>query len=131
MAAVGTAIAGISGTITFPSGQNIRAASWSVEMVQEVNDCSGFTIQPDRENLVGMRGWSGSAAGYLEYNAASSSPGKLVGGSITFTAITGCTLAGTVRVTRQTFGTGIDGNAIGAIEYVGSGACTLTWDETA
>lgn len=130
MPAVGTAIAGINGTVTFPSGQNIRAASWSVETVQEVNDCSGFTVQPWRENLTGMKSFSGSTAGYLEYNAASSSPGTLVGGSITFTAITGCTLAGTMRATRQTYGTGIDGNAIGAIEFVGSGTLTLTWDES-
>lgn len=134
MAAVGTTIAGIDGSITFPSGTNIRAASWGVEQFQEINDCSGFTVQPDRTNLGGMKSFRGSCAGYLEYNAASSSPGQpsSTAATVTFTVgpSTSNTLAGSMRKSRQSYGTGIDGNAIGAIDFVGSGALTLTWDET-
>jgi hypothetical protein len=125
-----SAIAGISGSLVL-SGCNIRFASHNVEFNQEVNDCSGFATQPERENLAGMKSWGGSGAGYLVDNDATATPGRLIGGSATFTYRTGSTLAGTVRCGRQTQGTGIDGNAIAATEYVGTAAPTLTWDETA
>jgi hypothetical protein len=132
MAAVGTAIAGIDGSITFASGTNIRAASHGVEIFQEINDCSGFTVQPWRENLSGMKSGRGSCAGYLEYNASSTSPGlpTSTAGTVTFTFFTGCTLAGSFRKSRQSYGTGIDGNAIGAVDFTLTGTATLTWDET-
>jgi hypothetical protein len=124
-----SAIAGILGSFTL-TGCNIRFASHNVEFNQEVNDCSGFALQPDRANLTGMKSWGGSAAGYLVYDTTTTTPDKLIGGTGTFVYATNTSITGTVRCGRQTMGTGIDGNAIGATEYVGSGAPTMAWDET-
>lgn len=128
------ALAGINGGVTLPTGHTAKLRAWSLVVNQEVSDCSGFSSTSDwREALAGMKSWSGVASGYCEFDAASMAPNAdapVASGSITLTAESGCTYAGTVIVTSISVSQSIDGVASIAFSFVGSGALTETWDET-
>lgn len=131
-------IAGISGAVTLPSGHALKSRAWSLTINNEVNDSSGFSSTSDyRENLAGMKSWSGAVSGYVESGAASVSPFAATvstpvvcafgAGATTLTASSGNTYTGSIIVTSVAIGTGIDGNATVAITFVGNGVLSENW----
>jgi hypothetical protein len=127
-----TAIAGHSGTVTLPTGSVMRSASFNFQAAGEVNDCSGFTSTQIRENLSGMKSWGADVAGYLVHDAATTAPGFVLSGTLTmgFLSTTTQITSTTARCSSEALGMSIDGNAIGAFGYVGSGTPSFTWDES-
>lgn len=138
-------IAGKSGSVTFTTANHyLKSRAWSLTVNQEVNDSSGFASTSDfRENLGGMKSWSGAVSGYVEktagsgntlfgntVDAGSGSTVNFTDGTITLLADTNCTYGGSIIVTSVSTATGIDGNMTAAITFVGTGILTEVWDIT-
>lgn len=135
-----TAISGVTGSVTLPSGHNLRVRAWSGQQSQQVNDITGFAQAPWAANLGGLNSFRGSASGYLEFDAATTSPGlggtatsttvSKTGGAFTLQAGTGCTLTFTGIISNISVGQSVDGVGTGMIDFVADGAVTSSWDES-
>lgn len=130
-----TVCRGVSGLFAL-TGHNFRARAWSANLNQELNDSTGFAQAPWRAQVGGLKSLDGSASGYLEFDAASTSPGftaiSATGVSGTLTAnATNCTYSGTFTVSTLSPGISVDGNGTISIAFRSTGAVTEAWDESA
>lgn len=140
------AIGGPGGSFAGPSGWNLKFASWSASYDIEVADAQGFENGGWQFPIPINTGISGSVAGVLQYDAATTQPvpdalmdgavlavGDLDGcvGTITLTIITGCTIAFTGIITNFTVNRVLKGAAVlGSFSFVSQSPATITWDET-
>ena len=139
-------IAGLDGDITLPSGYNILVSNWSANYTVETTDSTTFASQGFREFEPTIQTMTGSFGGHGQFDATSTAPipAALADGSVlstgdlanakatvTLTATTGCTLAGTAIVTGLSFTRDVAGKLeiTGDLQF--SGPITQTWDEVA
>lgn len=140
---MGNVISGTGGSVTLPATNihNARIRAWSATLSHGVNDVTGFSQARWAANIGGLVGMSGSASGFLENDAANTSPG--VGGSGTTAVVTVDSAAITLAlestttklafnavVTSISIGTSVDGVGTFAISFVSDGVVTETWDVT-
>jgi len=134
-----TPISGVTGSVTLPTGHSGRIRAWSATLSQSVNDATGFSQARWAVNLGGIASLSGSASGYLEYDAASTAPAlaistnpgpTVLGASMNLVAGTGCSFSFTGVISSISVGQSVDGVGTVAFSFVSSGAVTETWDVT-
>jgi len=138
-------IAGVGGGVTMPSGFNGKINSWSGTMTQHTEEITGFDSGGFDEHVGVGLGMSGSAAFTGVYDDANSIPmpasfadgaalavGDLLSaqGTLTLTAITGCTFAGAAIVTSISFSRNAKGVLSGTFSFNFTGFITQTWDST-
>lgn len=138
-----TAISGTNGTVTLPSGHNARIRAWSATLSQSVNDATGFAQSRWATNLGGVAALSGSASGYLEYDAATTTPGIVTTNQPTMSVAgaamvlgvggatsTACSISFTGVISSISLGQSVDGVGTVAFSFVSSGALTEAWDQS-
>lgn len=134
-----TPISGTTGSVTLPSGHNARIRAWSGTLSQSINDATGFSQARWATNLGGIASLSGSASGYLEFDAATTTPGlvttaqptmAVAGASMVLQAGTGCSITFTGVISSISLGQSVDGVGTVAFSFVSSGALTETWDQS-
>lgn len=131
-------LSGTLGSVALPSGHNVRVRAWSAEQSQSVNDVTGFAQSPWCAHLGGLKRFTGSASGFLEYDNTSTSPGiggtaptmSITGGTMTLTAFTGCLYTFTGIIGSIQVGQSVDGVGTAKCDFVADGAVVSTWDET-
>lgn len=140
-------IGGPGGSFAGPTGWNLKFASWAGSYDVETADAQGFEDSGFIFPIPVNTGFSGSVAGVLQYNAASTKPvpdalmdGAVLAvgdletssvGSFTLTVITGCTIAFTGVMTNFTINRALKGSAVlGSFSFVSQGPITRVWDET-
>jgi hypothetical protein len=137
-----TPISGVTGSVTLPTGHNARIRAWSATLSQSVNDATGFSQARWATNLGGIASLSGSASGYLEFDATTTTPGIVdtgapamdvttAAGSMILVAGTGCSLTFSGIISSISLGQSVDGVGTVAFSFVSSGAITETWDQSA
>jgi len=139
-------IGGPGGNFAGPSGWNFKFSSWAASYDVETADAQGFAdtaIFPIPVN----HGLSGSVAGVIQYDAASTQPvpdammdGAVLAvgdletscvGTFTLTIITGCTISFTGVITNFTINRALKGSAVlGSFSFVSQGNMTIVWDES-
>lgn len=127
-------LTGINGGVTLPSGHVAKLRAWSLSVNQEVHDVTNFDSTGDwHECIAGLKSWSGVASGFVQDNDSNLAPNvdTPASGSITLTVRTGSTFAGTCIISNIAIGQAVDGVCSIAFAFVGNGALTETWDETA
>ncbi len=138
MAAPAKALSGTLGSVTLPTGHNVRVRAWSAEQSQSINDVTGFTQSPWCAHLGGLKRLTGSASGFLEYDNTATAPGlggttptmSIAGGAMTLQAFTGCTLTFTGIIGSIQVGQSVDGVGTAKVDFVADGAPIQAWDET-
>lgn len=129
-----TRIIGNDGSVTFLSGHNVEANSWSLTINAVVSDTTAYgdTFRTFRG---GVKQWSGSVSGFMSFDATSTAPSvddfSGTPAAITLTAATGCTYGGSVIISNVVINTTKTGDATISFDLQGSGTLTETWDETA
>lgn len=128
-----TVCRGVSGVFAL-TNHDFRARAWSANLNQELNDSTGFSQAPWREQVGGLKSLDGVASGYLVFDAANTSPAfadiSATGSTGTLTASTACTYSGTFTVSTISPGIAVDGNGTISIAFRSSGTVTEAWDET-
>jgi hypothetical protein len=139
-------IAGIDGGITLPSGYNILVNNWSANYTVETVDSTTFDSSGFREFEPTIQSMTGAFGGHGQFDATTTAPipaalvdgGVLATGdlastkaTVTLTATTGCTLAGTAIITGLSFSRDVAGKLEITGELQFSGPITQTWDEVA
>jgi hypothetical protein len=128
---------GITGSITLPTGFNIKSNSWSLTIGQVVNNITGFSDGGYRTMQGALIFGDWSSTGHMEYNAADKAPFETTGkplsqesASTVFTVATGCTITAGAVIAAVPMGVDVNGDA--TIGYSGplSGAIVVAWDET-
>jgi len=133
-------IQGIGGSVTFPTGFNFKAASWSGDYSIETVDTTGFDEAGFRTKEPVIMSMSGSVAGTAESGAVAPILSTLATGTtiaastlaaakatLTLTAFTGCTFAMTAVVTRVSMSRPADGKMDVTMDFESTGPITQTW----
>jgi len=113
---------GKSGSITF-SNLTAGVKEWTWTGDSEAVETTDFSDAGIRTYLVGLRGWRATAvANWDAANTARDGDSA----SLTLTAASGKTYAGTAIITSMTVSVGITGVNQASYEFQGTGACTVT-----
>ncbi len=129
-------ISGPGGSVTLPTGVNIKVAAWSATYQADVVDTSGFvdagvhTHDATAYMLVGSAIGSGSTgnAGTIPASATGATPTMSgLKGSCVLTAASGCTLSFTAVVTSVPLNRVFNGKLDAMVSFVSDGAVTQTW----
>lgn len=124
---------GVSGVFVL-TNHDFRARAWSGNLNQELNDSTGFSQAPWREQVGGLKSLDGVASGYLVFDDSGTSPGfddiSHTGSTGTLTASSGCFYSGTFTVSTLSPGIAVDGNGTISVAFRSSGAVNEEWDET-
>ena len=138
-------IAGVGGAFTTFTGFNGNIASWSATYTIDTEEVTGFDSGGFRQYEPVAVALTGSASGTVQYDGASASPvlaaladgavlavGDLEGakGTLTLTAITGCTWAFSGIFTSIAIDRPAAGKASITFNFLSNGPITQTWDET-
>lgn len=139
-------IAGVGGSFTTISGFNGKIGSWSATYTIDTEEVTGFDSGGFRQYEPVAASITGSASGTAEYDDTNASPlpaaladgaalavGDMEGakGTITLTAITGCTWAFPAIITSVALDRQAAGKATITFNFQSNGAPTQTWDQTA
>ena len=139
-------IQGPGGGVTLPTGFVAKIMEWSANVEIRNVETSGFTDNGNTTYEPTAIAMSGSASGTGEYDTAvtptlSTTPFPTANfgstptitgwkGSLTLTAQTGCTYAGTAVFTNVRFARRFDGKLDITFDFKFTGAITETWAST-
>jgi len=128
-------IIGNEGAATIAT-HNIVINAWTMNISRVVNDVTAFTDTASTFRG-GIPTYTGSVAGYLQYDAADTSPklaatdfASSVEPAVVLTAATGCTYTGDVAVSGVSLGTSKTGDTTVSFDFSFIGAPTEAWDVT-
>jgi len=136
---------GLAGSITMPTGYNMKHASFDLDHSTETVDTSGFEDNGFRTREPVVTSFTGSTAGTLEWDASNTAPlpsvladGSAMAatdlsnaqGTLTMQVVTGCTIAATCNVTGFSASRSFDGKADASYNFESTGPITQSWDET-
>lgn len=139
-------IAGVGGGFTTITGFNGKISSWSATYTIDTEEVTGFDSGGFRQYEPVAVSISGSATGTAQYDDTSATPlvaaladGSVLAvgdlenakGTLTLTAITGCTWAFSAIITSVALDRPATGKATVTFNFVSNGPVTQTWDETA
>lgn len=122
-------IAGINADVTFASGYDQKATSWTINIEAEDIDITALS-ERWRTHLAGVYGWSGTYTAWIDAASLTGSNTGITGtgagnlgfgqtsAAATFTMVSGDTFTGNIIIT------GIDGNVATA---AGAGEFTFTF----
>lgn len=135
-------LTGNDGSITFPNAHGAQFNTWNATFSRNVSDITGYGDTGRRRQL-GIWDVSGSAGGFLEFDAANTSPGVASmdedGASITLiartagtTGIGACSYAMTAVISEIAITSTKTGDAAVSFNFsIANGAIpTETWDES-
>ncbi len=129
-------IVGNEGSATIDT-HNIAINSWSMNISRVVNDVTAYA-DTSSQFRGGIPTYTGSVAGFMEYDASSTSPslsatdfetGDTV--TITLTPATGCSYSGPAVISGVSLASSKTGDTTISFDFSFDGAPTETWDETA
>lgn len=138
-------IAGVAGNVALPTGFAAKLSAWSGTLEIQTEEVTGFDSGGCDEHEPIGTAFSGSATGTGTYDASSTTPilgaladgsvlalGDLEGakGTITLTAITGCTYAFTGIMTSVAMERPAKGKFTITFNFLRTGPMTQTWDVT-
>jgi hypothetical protein len=130
-------IIGVDGDVDLPAGHNAKIDSFQFTAGRRPVPTTGFGDTHETVEL-GLAYSAGSCGGTPQYDATTTKPGfaaigpdaaGVVGGTLTLTFATGCTVAQPVKITDLTGTSVVDGAARISFNWLGSGVITETWDE--
>lgn len=137
-------ITGPGGGFTTVTGFNGRYEEWSLAFDFGAVDVTAFDDNGWNNTDLTSCKVTGTATGILQYDDTNATPLPAAfvastfapasgAGSATFTAQTGCTVAGTFAVTSSNMARSAKAGTKGSVSHTleNQGAVTLTWDETA
>jgi hypothetical protein len=140
-------IAGVGGGLTMPTGFNAKLSAWSATYNITTEEVTGFDSGGCEEHEPVAISVSGSGTGTLQYDDSNAKPlptaladgavlavGDLLTnavGSLTLTAITGCTWAFSAVISGIAIERPAKGKATVTFNFQSTGPITQTWDETA
>ena len=131
-------VRGIDGSVTLPTGFNLKVKSWSADLSQAINDATSFASSGWRKCATGVRSFSGTIAGTPEFNATTTAPIPTATGitqsspaNFVLTAATGCTYTFVGYLSNYRIVSDVEDNARVAYDFVADGEVTQAWDETA
>lgn len=132
-----TDITGIGGDVAFSGDVNAVLETWSATLTVNTVSYAGFgeAFENTKPTTASM---TGSAAGRIQFDASSTEPFPLTGSqadltayvnTITLTATTGCTYAGSAVLTNINVTRPHNGRADISFDFKFDGEPTSTWDE--
>jgi len=128
-------IIGNEGAATIAT-HNIVINAWTMNISRVVNDITAFG-DSSSQFRGGVPTYTGSVAGYVQYDAADTSPELGVTNfesddepEVVLTAATGCTYTGDVAVSGVSLGTSKTGDTSISFDFSFCGAPTEAWDIT-
>jgi hypothetical protein len=128
-------ITGVDGSVTLPSGFNLKSDSWSLTVSQALVNVTNYASGGYEENVGGLKRGSFSITGVLKYDDTTTTPGLTaiakLGSAFTLLAVTGCTYAFTGIITSAPISSDVNAGLRAAYSGVTSGTITEVWDETA
>ena len=130
--AANSVITGCQGSVT-TTNFGARIASFSLSLIHEVYDATGFDSNGYRQNLGGLKSATGVFAGFLTYGSVQDQPGfnELgcgdTGVTIILTAKTGCYYTFTANISKIDIDERVDDNAKIAFSFVSTGPIVESW----
>lgn len=117
---------GADGSVTFSAGNVVNVHGFNLSYKADALEKTDFVDSATgvRTYLPGLKDWSGTYVAWLDDTAVQKAPGDTAA-TITMTATTGRTFAGSAIVTSLDFGVVVDGMTEVTTTFQGSGALTI------
>jgi hypothetical protein len=129
-------VSGVYGDVTLPSGHNASIATWSADLLQQLNDVTSFNDAPWGVVIGSIKRLRGSAGGFVKSNESNSTPGfniiSVTGGSFVLKVddTNASNYAFTGVIGRINISQDVNSVARCVFDFESSGAVTETWDQT-
>ena len=128
-------ITGVDGSVTLPSGKNLKCDTWSLVVGQAlVNVTNYVTSAGYEENVGGLKRGAFNITGVVQYDATDTTPNitgiAKLGETFVLLAITGCTYTFTGLITSAPIGSDVNAGVRAGYSGVTSGQIVEVWDQT-
>lgn len=119
---------GIAGDVTFATGYVANVKSWTMNVEADMFDITDFTSTGWKNNLAGLKGWSGSYVCWVDDTTQMDANANWLAGTAaaaTFNFDGTRTLSGNIIISGLSTGASVDGVAEVTFNFTGDGALTV------